>query len=182
MVQYAGAYPARLGVDANSVLLLISNTNLQKQVNSQTPNWLPIAQVVDVNSPSMTKAFHDVTPAVPGGWKKFVPGYKDAGSISMTLLFDSSLGSHSILVDSFRNDALETFRLIIPNNDGTYKYWGFTGYISLISTSHTVGGIIIGSVSIKLTGEIDTSTLVSGTDWPDIFTTNNTDNTRISIG
>ena len=163
----AGTYPAQQGVDAHGVLLLLSNTVLRLTIDGSIVDWLPIGNVVDLSSPRMSKSFHDVTPSIPGAWKQSIPGYKDPGSVTFTLLFNSELRSHSILLKSFNEDTKERFRIAIPSSDATeydYKlsennpdwaHWEFDGYVAAISTSHQAGGIIGGSVSVRLTGRVE---------------------------
>lgn len=169
----AGSYPAQQGVDAHGVLLLIANRrgangNLVTSINGVTPAWLPIANVVDVSSPRMTKTFHDVTPSIPGAWKQAVPGFKDPGTVTLTLLFNPTFGSHGVLLDSYTSDALETFILLIPNENGAHPRWKFTGYVSSLSTSHSAGGIILGRVGLRLTGPVTHEFMNMGTLWPDV--------------
>ena len=161
----AGTYPAQQGVDAHGVLLLLSNTVLQLPIDDETPDWLPIGNVVDLSSPRMTKSFHDVTPSIPGAWKQAIPGYKDPGSVTFTLLFNSELRSHSILLKSFNDDAKERFRIAVPTTteydydlsgeNADWVHWQFDGYVASISTAHQAGGIIGGSVSVRLTGRVE---------------------------
>ena len=181
MTTYAGLYPAEQGVDSHGVLLLISNKDsieiTTAEGTSVTPSWLPIAQVVDLSSPSMTKTFHDVTPAVPGAWRRVVPGYKDPGTISFSVLFNLALGSHILLLESYKSDTKEVFRIVIPSisdpdsnsvSDARW-YWGFDGYVAGISTSHSAGGIIIGNVGIRITGNVTTGAVsAQDGDWPDV--------------
>ena len=122
MTTYAGLYPAEQGVDSHGVLLLIYNREKRDNMDMKTmlpddsiPLWLPVANIVDVSSPSLTKSFHDVTPSIPGAWKRVVPGYKDGGSVSLSVLFNLKLGAHKLLLDSYIVDAKETFRVVIPD-------------------------------------------------------------------
>ena len=184
MTTYAGLYPAEQGVDSHGVLLLISNRDKIEiktvEGTSVTPSWLPIAQVVDLTSPSLTKTFHDVTPAVPGAWKKVVPGYKDAGNITVGVLFNLALGSHILLLESYKSDAQESFRIVVPSvsdpdsSSGALDarwYWAFEGYVASISTSHSAGGIIIGNVGIRITGDVTTGAVAAKDgDWLDVST------------
>ena len=177
----AGFYPAQQGVDAHGVLLLVRN---RVEFNDNTGDysgltWLPIANVADVSSPRMTKTFHDVTPSIPGAWKQSVPGYKDPGSVTFSLLFNSMFGSHGILLKSYGSDALEEFRIVYPDRASSGDYeavdlmannatqWDFKGYVSSISTSHSAGGIIVGNVGLKLSGKVTTGSLSMGTEWPE---------------
>ena len=166
MTLYSGIYKARQGVDAHGVLLVVRNAT-SVEIGGETPTWLPVAQVVDMKSPSMSKSFHDVTPAIPGTWKQAVPGYKDPGTVTFTLLYEPALGSHSYLLTSFQEDRLESFRIFIDTN----SYWGFTGYVGGIATSYGAGNIISGSISIRLTGEVNTGTMELGSIWPGVTDT-----------
>ena len=218
----AGFYPAQQGADAHGVLLLVRNQGdiaiITEAGDSVTPLWLPMANVTNVSSPKMSKTFHDVTPSIPGAWKEVVPGFKDAGTVSLTVLFNSDLGSHSYLLTSYKNDTKEIFRLWIPEridstnieDDRDYiafvddlsptltsadrlhlieeykvsrigeyvpvrldqagegasaKFWEFEGYVAGVSTSHSAGGIIVGNLSLRLTGQVKFESLSSGAKW-----------------
>ena len=194
-----GFYPAQQGVDAHGVLLLVRNKDMLEITTdageSITPIWLPMANITSVSSPKMSKTFHDVTPSIPGAWKQVVPGFKDAGTVSMMVLFNSELGSHSYLLNSYKTDSKESFRLWIPARDadvgGEYvdvpldqpeaegsvflatpdaTFWEFDGYVSGISTSHSAGGIIIGNLNLRLTGPVKFESLARGSDWPGVET------------
>ncbi len=192
MTTYAGLYPATQGVDSHGVLLLVSNRDDIEietvEGTTVTPDWLPVAQIVDVSSPSMTKTFHDVTPAIPGSWKQVIPGYKDPGSVTLSVLFNSSLGSHRLLLESYTNDTKEKFMLVIPeaetedNTNPSSWSWNFDGYVLGLSTSHSAGGIIIGNVSIKVTGKVTTTTGLTVADglWPDVSDSDTTYSYEIS--
>ena len=125
-----------------------------------------------MSAPTLSKTFHDVTPSIPGAWKQAVPGFKDPGSVNMTMLFNYAFGSHGLLLKSYRDDVEEQFRIVYPERDaaGDYeavelsltaggipeqsvKRWDFNGFVSSISTSHAAGGIIVGNVTLKLSGK-----------------------------
>lgn len=162
--QYAGHYSPKQGVDAHGALLLIRNESFTDiggnvtpaiEISGNTPIWLPVGQVTSITSPKVTTVFHDVTPAVPGAWKQYVPGYKDPGTVTLGLLYDFNEGSHQYLLDSFTRSKKEEFRLHID----ALRYWGFEGYVSGFSTSYSAGNVVIGNVSFRLTGAVDMSTL-----------------------
>ena len=126
--------------------------------------WAPIGQIVEMSAPAIQTTFHDITPAVPGAWKRVIPGQKVAGEVSLNVLFDGRLASHKYMDDSFDAGRLEAFRLYNPDDSTGY---GFAAYVGALRSIYTAGSVVVAEIILRITGEV-TRTMSGLAGWPGV--------------
>lgn len=81
--------------------------------------YTTIAQVRDINGPSLKQDATEVT--VRGGsmWREYIGGMKEGGEVALDVLFDPALATHAAtaapgLVHMLNNGTLGDFQLVFP--------------------------------------------------------------------
>lgn len=122
-------------------------TKFYKKTASLT--YTPIAEITAIDGPSVSRDTIDVTSLdSTGGYKEYVPGFRDSGEISLTMNFTSN--TYEIMLEDFENDNLVNYKIETP--DGST--WTFSGYVTEVSLSASTGDKITSNVTIKISGPV----------------------------
>ncbi|MDD9266052.1 phage tail tube protein [Paenibacillus sp. GCM10023248] len=112
-----------------------------------------IASITSITPPEMQSDSIDVTTlSSPGGYKESIPGFKDAGEVSVVGFFDPSdtLGQMA-LYNAFNNGTNDSYAIIFPPALGAS--WNFTGGVTGFKTTGVeVEGAIGFEATIKVSG------------------------------
>jgi len=122
-------------------------TKFYKETASLT--YTPIAEITAIDGPSVSRDTIDVTSLdSTGGYKEYVPGFRDSGEISLTMNFTAT--TYEIMLDDFESDNLINYKIETP--DGST--WTFAGYVTELSLSASTGDKITSNVTIKISGPV----------------------------
>ena len=112
--------------------------------------WIEISEIKNINGPGMSKATIDVTSlSSTGGYREFIGGFKDGGSISMTMLFRRD--TYEIMKADFEDSDLQNYEIILPDTEETTIE--FEGLVTELGLAIPTDDAITSDVSIKISGE-----------------------------
>lgn len=119
--------------------------------------WETIANVVSIDGPSMSRDTIDVTNLDSvGGYKEFLGGLRDGGSVSLTLQFSRT--NYNKLKTDYESNTARNFEIVLPDTDKTS--FEFVGLVTALGISVGVSDSIKTSVTIKISSKV---TVNSGT-------------------
>lgn len=117
-----------------------------------TEAFTAIAEVKDIDGPSMSREAHDAsTHGSPGGYAEFVGGLRDGGDISFTLNLDPADTGFQDLRNDYEDNAPHNYQIIFP--DAGAETVTFPGLVTDFSFSAPVDGILELEVTIKVAGQ-----------------------------
>lgn len=115
----------------------------------------PIAEVLDVGGPSMSKATIDAThQKSEEGWKEYLAGLKDGGEVSFQIQFIPTDPTHDPstgIISAYLSDDPEAFKIQFSD----LTEWEFNAHVTAFNPSGPVEGKLGAAVTLKLTGPID---------------------------
>jgi predicted secreted protein len=118
--------------------------------NSVTHKWEKIARIKSIGGPHKTRATLDTTSLdTLGGYRTFIAGFRDAGAITLTMLFTRD--GYETLNNDFESDVLQSYQIVLPDEDETS--FTFDGLVTELPL--TIGEEpITCNASIKISGSI----------------------------
>lgn len=125
-------------------------TQLQRLV---TATWTAIAQVKDINGPSLSGETTDVTTHdSPDAFREHLSTVRDSGEVTFDLEWDpEDAAGQKFLLDSLADGSVNVYRLVFPTaSDHT---WSASGIVTKFEPKAPVEGSIQASVSMKITGK-----------------------------
>lgn len=122
--------------------------------------YVAIGQVKDIAGPAMSRGDIDVSDHdSANGWREFLPGLADGGTLTFTIGFDSQNTAHlqgvgtGLLGDFDRNGcALPAWELTLTQCAGT-AVWTFDGYPNGFNPSAPVEGENTVDIGVKISGK-----------------------------
>ncbi len=119
-------------------------------------SWISIAEVKNITGPSMSRETIDATSlASTGGYREFIAGFRDAGTVSFTMHFVRA--DYDEMKADFESDTLQNYEMVLPDDDNTsLEFEGLVTELPLDVPEQ----IITCNVTIKISGEV---TVNSGT-------------------
>jgi len=122
--------------------------------------YVAIGQVKDISGPDISRGDIDVTDHDSTlGWREFLPGLPDGGSLSFTIGFDPGNAAHGTaagtgLIGDFDRDGctMPAFEMTLNLCTGT-GVWTFDGYPNSMSFAASIEGENTADLSIKITGK-----------------------------
>jgi predicted secreted protein len=115
-----------------------------------------IAQMKDINGPSLSLTTHETTTHdSTGSFKTFVAGLLESGEVSGELLFDAAAVTHKDastgLLGVMKNRTLKNWK-IVPAGYSPVQTFAFSGYLTKLDFKFPVDGIQSASFTIKTSG------------------------------
>lgn len=112
-----------------------------------------VANVVSIAIGGRTAEEIDFTHLLSvGGYREFRQGFKDAGTLTMTLQFNPAEATHASIEDLLGSGNVVPFEVVIPN--GNAKLVG-DGYIQGSDINITVSDPVTAEVTLRITGPLD---------------------------
>lgn len=111
-----------------------------------------IGEVTNWAGPNMT-APTDETTSFDSTWGEHLVGVPDGGSVTVAFNWVPTDGPQQRVRADFENGTLRTYR--VRKADGTLPAVSFSGYITALSPSAALNQKIAGSMTLKVTGEVD---------------------------
>ena len=113
--------------------------------------WVKLAEVTGIDGPGKSKETIDVTSLdSTGGYREFISSFRDGGTVSLEMNFTSD--TYDVMDEDFEADTTNNYEIVFPDA-GTTSF-EFTGIVTELSISASVGSQVTSSVSIKVTGQI----------------------------
>ncbi len=121
---------------------------------STSESFDPIAEVLDIDGPSQARSQYDVTPHNTTGWREFIAGLRDGGSMKFSVnLIPGDVtqwDDSNALLGLFDSGALHNYRLVFPK--------GFCGAFAAtvleFGVKAPVDGALTADVNMKISGAI----------------------------
>jgi predicted secreted protein len=88
--------------------------------------------------------------ATEGGYRTFITGFRDAGTLTFTMNFTRD--SFELLKTDFESDDAVDFELVLPDEDNTS--FEFSGLVTEMPLTIPTDDKITNSVTIKISGAI----------------------------
>jgi hypothetical protein len=115
-----------------------------------------IAQVVNIDGPSMKKETIDTTHlTTTNRWRTHISSLRDGGEVTFELFFDPVDSGHEALEDDFAGDAAPTTFSIVWS-DAAPTTWSFAAMVVEISPKAPLGEALKGSYKLKVSGPVTT--------------------------
>ena len=125
--------------------------SFQRENDSSSGVYTPIAEVTNITGPGMTRDTIDVTNLDSiGGYREFIAGFRDGGEMVLTMNFTVN-GYEQTHLD-FANDNTINYQLVLPDA-GAYTL-GFAGLVTAMPLTVPTDTQIMMDVTIKITGEV----------------------------
>ena len=114
-----------------------------------------IGNVTNITGPSMSKDTIDTTALdTTGGYRTFITGFKNAGTLTFTLMFEKS--HYSTLKNAFDSDVAKSIEVILPDGTtaGTGSKLSFSGFVTEIPLTIPPDDKITCDVTIQISGPV----------------------------
>ena len=114
-----------------------------------------IGNVTNITGPSMSKDTIDTTALdTTGGYRTFITGFKNAGTLTFTLMFEKA--HYSTLKSAFDSDVAKSIEVILP--DGATAETGsklsFSGFVTEMPLTIPPDDKITCDVTIQISGPV----------------------------
>lgn len=116
-----------------------------------TSQWEAIAEISAIEGPSKTRETIEVTALdSEGGYREYIPSLREGGTISLTMNYTRA--TFDVMNGDFENNDVQHYLISIPDDD--YTEMEFSGLVTEMPFSASVGDKITANVTIKVTGKV----------------------------
>lgn len=114
--------------------------------------YAAIAQVANIGGPTLSRETVDATAHdSPNRWRTFIAGLRDAGEVTLELLFDpDNTGQTDLRSDLATLDTIKNYR--IKFTDPTPTVWTFAAWVTRFEPRAPMDEKLTASVTFKLSG------------------------------
>ncbi len=120
--------------------------------STDSSEWEKLAEVSAIGGPSMSRDTIEVTSFDSvDGYKEFIGGLRDAGSLSLTMNFTRA--NYELMKDDFESDTKQNYKIVVPDTDETTLE--FEGLVTELPLNFDVADKITMDVSIQISGKVD---------------------------
>jgi len=130
-----------------------------KMSATQPTNWNtvnPIANITNITGPGMSKDTIDTTALdTTGGYRTFITGLKNPGTLTFTLMFDSA--GYNTLKNSFDSDSPYYIQIELPDKPSGGSHgstFTFQGLVTEIPLTIPPDDKITCDVTIQISGSV----------------------------
>lgn len=117
--------------------------------------WEQIAEVNSISGPSMSRETIDVTSLdSSGGYREFITGFRDAGTLQLTMNFTSS--TLTTMKTDFESATAQNYEIVLPDTSTTTLE--FEGLVTDLPMEISPDDKITLTVTIKITGQVTVNT------------------------
>lgn len=117
--------------------------------------WEQIAEVNSISGPSMSRETIDVTSLdSSGGYREFITGFRDAGTLQLTMNFTSS--TLTTMKADFESATAQNYEIVLPDTSTTTLE--FEGLVTDLPMEISPDDKITLTVTIKITGQVTVNT------------------------
>ena len=120
------------------------------QTDSSPASWQQISEIKGAGGPNKTKDTHEVTHFnSPDGYKEFIGGFKDGGSVPLTMSFNRTYFDY--LNADFEGSTNGNYKIVLPDSVSTTIE--FEGLVTELQTNAQVGDAVMADCTIKVSGK-----------------------------
>lgn len=113
--------------------------------------WVAIAEITSIKGPGFKKETIEVTSMdSTGGYKEFIAGFKEAGTISLTMNFTRA--GYDALKADFESYDIQNYEIILP--DAVNTSFEFEGFVTEMPLTIGLKDAVTLDVTIQITGEV----------------------------
>jgi len=113
--------------------------------------WAVLAEVTSIKGPGPKREQIEVTSLDSvGGYKEFIAGFREAGTISLTMNFRRS--NYDLLLLDFESDVVQNYEIVLF--DTVRTSFEFRGLVTEMPLNITAKDAITMDVSILITGKV----------------------------
>jgi len=131
---------------------LAGYSTVLKRGNAATPEvFTTVAEVGDIDGPTLKSQMEDATSHSSGGWEEKVPTIQSVGQIKFPVNFVPTNATHSYaagLVLDWKNKTLRNFQMVWP--DATT--WTFSAYVAEVAMKGSVKGKLTADITLDVSG------------------------------
>ncbi len=114
--------------------------------------WENLANIQSIEGPDKSRETIETTTLdTEGGYKTFIAGLRDAGSISLSMIF--SRASFELMNTDFESDIPQQYEIVLPDDETTTLE--FEGLVTELPLSITADDVIKADVTIKISGKVE---------------------------
>ena len=114
-------------------------------------HWDAIAEITSIKGPGLKRDQIEVTNLdSTGGYKEFIAGFKESGTISLTMNFIRS--NYDLLLADFENDTPGNYEIIL--GDAVNTSFEFEGLVTELPLNVSAKDAITNDVTILITGQV----------------------------
>lgn len=118
--------------------------------NTVNSTWETIAGITNIGGPSASRETHDTTALdTAGGYKTFITGFRDAGEITLSMIFDRA--GYDTMLSDFESDDVKNYEIVLPDDDATSIE--FEGLVTGIPLTISEAPVTL-ETTIKISGAI----------------------------
>ena len=112
--------------------------------------WAEIAEIKNISGPTKSKGTIDVTSlSSTGGYREFIGGFKDAGSITLSMIFRRD--TYEIMNTDFESSGLRNYEIIFPDDEDTTIE--FEAEVTELGLAVSADEAILSDVTLKVSGQ-----------------------------
>lgn len=124
---------------------------LVKRVGADLTAWLDIGKVLNSTPPEVKKDVVDATHSKsPGKFKEYISGWRNAGEVSIDILYDGAADLVPLVADVVADDPFD-YRFEFP--DGSF--WDFTAFATGVAPQGPIDDKLAATLTFTVTGEPD---------------------------
>jgi predicted secreted protein len=98
----------------------------------------------------MTRGTHDTTALdTPGGYRTFITGLRDAGTITLDVLFSNA--GYALMKSDFESETVQNYEMVLP--DAELTSFEFEGLVTELPLTVSEAPITC-RVTIKISGQV----------------------------
>jgi predicted secreted protein len=113
--------------------------------------WEAIAEITSIKGPGPKREQIEVTSLDSvGGYKEFIAGFRESGTISLTMNFRRS--NYDLMLQDFESDELQNYEIIL--SDPVQTSFEFTGLVTELPLNITAKDAVTMDVTILISGPI----------------------------
>lgn len=114
-------------------------------------NGAPIAEVVSIGGPNMSRETIDITSLdVLDGYRKFIASFRDAGTIDLNMNFTNE--TYKLMKADFESDEPQEYQIVLPDEEASTL--SFEGLVTELPLNVPTGDKITVDVTIKISGAV----------------------------
>lgn len=122
--------------------------------DSSGSTYTAIGEVNNITGPNMSRETIDTTALdTAGGYRTFIPSFRDAGEINLDLNFDRD--NYISFKDDFESSDLVYYQIVFPDTGATT--FEFSGYVTGLSNAIPKDDKITVTATIKISGQVTVS-------------------------
>lgn len=111
-----------------------------------------IGKIHDLGVPGLSRETVDVTTyGSTERWREYVGGLRDAGEMSVEIMFDPGDADITAWITEINTDTAGYYKIVFPDDGSTE--WGFAAFVTGLEPQAPIDGRMAATVSFKLTGK-----------------------------